>query len=157
MLFAYGRWKVTVDTGFISAASALAGSAIGAFASLATSWLTQHSQTRATQRMKDQARRETLYSEFICEASKLFADAFEHELDDPAKLVQLYAIVSTIRLFGQRRTLEEAERVLNLIGATYFAPNKDLRVFAEIAREGELDPLFAFSNACREELQLARA
>jgi hypothetical protein len=35
------------------------------------------------------------------------------------------------------------------IGATYFAPNKEPRLFAEIAPEGELDPLFAFSKACR--------
>ena len=56
---------------------------------------------RATLRLQDRARREALYGEFIREASKLFADAFEQELDDPAKLVQLYAIVSTLRLFGQ--------------------------------------------------------
>jgi hypothetical protein len=46
--------------------------------------------------MQDRARREALYGEFIWEASKLFADAFEHELDDPAKLVQLYAIVGSV-------------------------------------------------------------
>jgi hypothetical protein len=152
------RWFWTmIDTAYLSAVSALAGSAIGALASLATSWLTQHSQTRVTRRLQDQARREALYGEFIREASKLFADAFEHDLDDPAKLVQLYATVSTIRLFGQKQTLEEAEKVISLIGATYFAPNKDLRVFADITRAGELDPLFAFSKACREELKLARA
>ena len=146
-----------MDTGYISAIAALAGSSIGALTSLTTTWLTQHSQTRITQRLQDQTRREALYGEFIREASKLFADAFEHELDDPTKLVQLYAIVSTIRLFGQKQTLEEAERVMSQIGAAYFAPNKDLRLFADIAREGEMDPLFAFSNACREELQLKRA
>ena len=62
---------------------------------------------------QDRTRREALYGEFIREASRLFVDAFEHELDDPAKPVQLYAIVSTIRLFGQPRTLKEAERVMN--------------------------------------------
>jgi hypothetical protein len=107
--------------------------------------------------LQDQTRREALYGEFIREASKLFADAFEHELDDPTKLVQLYAIVSTKRLFGQKQTLEGTERVMSQIGAAYFAPNKDLRLFADIAQEGEKDPLFAFSNACREELQLKRA
>ena len=145
-----------MDAGYISALSALAGSAIGALASLVTAWLTQHSQTRVTQRLQDQARREALYGEFIREASKLFADAFEHDLDDPAKMVELYATVSTIRLFGQPRTLEEAEKVMQRIGATYFAPNKDVRLFADIAHNGELDPLFAFSDACREELRLAR-
>jgi hypothetical protein len=121
-----------MDTTYFSAVAALAGSAIGALASVATTWVTQFSQARATQRLQDRARREALYSEFIREASKLFADAFEHELDDPAKLVQLYAIVNTIRLFGQPRTLEEAERVMNQIGAAYFAPNKELRLFADI-------------------------
>ena len=145
-----------MDAGYISGLAALAGSAIGALASLVTAWLTQHSQTRVTQRSQDQARREALYGEFIREASKLFADAFEHELDDPAKLVQLYATVSIIRLFGQQRTLEEAEGVMHRIGATYFAPNKDVRLFADIVRNGELDPLYGFSSACRTELQLAR-
>ena len=88
------------------------------------------------QRLQDRARREALYSEFIREASKLFADAFEHELDDPAKLVHLYAIVNTLRLFGQPQTIEEAERVMNQIGATYFAPNKELRLFADITKVG---------------------
>jgi hypothetical protein len=59
--------------------------------------------------------------------------------------------------FWPKQTLEEAERVMSQIGAAYFAPNKDLRLFADIAREGEKDPLFAFSNACREELQFKRA
>ena len=141
-----------MDVGYISALSALAGSAIGALASLATTWLTQYSQTRAMQRVQDRARREALYSEFIREASKLFADAITHELDDPAKLVELYSIASRVRLFGEPQTLEEAERVITQIGAAYFAPNKELRLFANMAKGTELDLLFAFSNACRAEL-----
>jgi len=86
--------------------------------------MTQNSQTRVTQRLQDRARREALYSEFIREASKLFADAITHELDDPAKLVELYAIANRMRLFGEPQTLEEAERVITQIGSTYFAPNK---------------------------------
>ena len=97
-----------MDAAYVSALAALAGSAIGALASLATTWLTQHAQARTTLRLQDRARREALYGEFIREASKLFVDAFEHELDDPSKLLQLYAIVSTIRLFGQPRTVAAA-------------------------------------------------
>ena len=74
--------------------------------------------------MLDCTRREALYGDFIREASKLFVDAFEHDLDDPAKLLHLYAIVSTIRLFGRTRTIEEAERVMTRIGAANFAPTK---------------------------------
>jgi len=43
---------------------------------------------------------------------------------------------------------------MSQIGAAYFAPNKDVHLFAEIAPAGELDPLFAFSAACRDELQV---
>ncbi|MDB5414769.1 MAG: hypothetical protein JWR10_3104 [Rubritepida sp.] len=146
-----------MDAGYVSALAALAGSAIGALASLATTWLTQSSQLQATQRLQDRARREALYVEFIHEASKLFVDAFEHELEDPAKLMKLYAIVSTLRLFGQPRTLREAELVMNRVGAAYFEPNKDVRLFADIAPKSELDPLYAFSQACREELALVRS
>lgn len=146
-----------MDAGYLSTISALAGSAIGALASLTTSWLTQHAQLRTTQRLQDRARREALYGEFIREASRLFADAFEHELDDPAKLVQLYALVSTMRLFGAPRTVHEAETVVNQIGAAYFAPNKELQRFANFTCDGELDPLYAFSRACRDELGLARS
>jgi hypothetical protein len=146
-----------MEAGYISAIAALAGSAIGALASFATSWLTQHAQLLSAQRLQDRARREALYSDFIREASRLFGDAFEHTLEDPAKLVDLYAMVSRIRLFGAPRTLEEAEKVMTLIGATYLAPNKDLELFGRIATAGELDPLYAFSQACRLELQHIRA
>ncbi|WP_419953602.1 hypothetical protein [Methylobacterium sp.] len=102
------------------------------------------------------ARREALYGEFIREASTLFGDAFEHDLDDPAKLVNLYAIVNKIRLFGEPETLEEAERVMQRIGETYFAPNKDLAAFSDIRHARDLDPLCAFSIVCRKELAIAR-
>jgi hypothetical protein len=146
-----------MDASLIPALSALAGSAIGALASFITTWVTQASQARATRRMQDRSHKEELYGEFIREASRLFVDAFEHELEDPAKLVHLYAVVSTIRLFGDSNTLLEAEKVMSEIGATYFAPNKDVRLFAEISPQGELDPLFAFSKACRDELRIARS
>lgn len=141
-----------MEPGYVSAIAALAGSAIGALASFATSWINQHAQLLAAQRLQDRGRREALYSDFIREASRLFGDAFEHTLEDPAKLVLLYAMVNTIRLFGNSRTLEEAEKVMAMIGATYLAPNKDLELFGEMTSGGELDPLYAFSQACRSEL-----
>lgn len=145
-----------MDAGYISALAALAGSAIGALASFGTTWLTQHAQERATLLVQDRARREALYGEFIREASARFGDAFRHELDDPAKLVSLYAIVNKIRLFGEPDTLAEAERVMQRIGETYFSPNKDLAAFADIRHAGDLDPLCDFSSACRAELAIAR-
>ena len=145
-----------MDAAYISALSALAGSAIGAMASLATTWLTQLSQERAALPVQDRARREALYGEFIRKASTLFGDAYRPDLDDPAKLVNLYAIVNKIRLFGEPETLQEAERVMQRIGETYLAPNKDLAAFADICHPTDLDPLCAFSMVCRRELAIAR-
>ena len=56
-----------MDAAYISTVAALAGSAIGALASIATTWVVQHS-TRAPQRAQDRARREALYGEFMREA-----------------------------------------------------------------------------------------
>ena len=56
-----------MDNAYVSALAALAGSAIGAIASFATTWLTQHGQARAQRVAQAIARREHLYSEFIDE------------------------------------------------------------------------------------------
>ncbi|WP_264048887.1 hypothetical protein [Methylobacterium flocculans] len=45
---------------------------------------------------------------------------------------------------------------MQCIGETYFAPNKDLAAFADIRHASDLDPLCAFSTACRRELAIAR-
>jgi hypothetical protein len=49
-----------METAYISAVAALAGSIIGGLTSLATSWLTQRTQVRAGQLTRDRRRREKL-------------------------------------------------------------------------------------------------
>ena len=78
-----------MDVADISAFSALAGSAIGALSSLATTWLTQNAQHGLAHLNQQRAKREVLYSEFIDEASRLFTDALSHEMEDLSKLVHL--------------------------------------------------------------------
>ena len=56
-----------MDAAYISAFAALAGSAIGTFASFATTWLTQHAQKRATRLAREMNPRERLYGEFVDE------------------------------------------------------------------------------------------
>jgi len=72
-----------MNAAYISALAALAGSAIGALPSFATTWLTQHQQERATRLAQEMSRRERLNGEFIDEASRLLADALTHHLDEP--------------------------------------------------------------------------
>ena len=85
----------------LSALSALAGSAIGALASVATTWLTQHHQDHTQRQNQEASRRERLFGEFIDQASKTYADGMIQErLDDPAKLVPMYATINKLRLFA---------------------------------------------------------
>jgi len=141
-----------MDNAYMSAIAALAGSTIGALASLATTWLTQHSQERAQRFAQAMTRREHLYREFIEEASKLFTDALTHQLEEPSKFVRLYALVGNLRLCASANVIVKAEEVMRQIVETYNLPNMDFRNL-EHRQEYDTDVLRAFSEACREDLQ----
>ena len=146
-----------MNPAYISAFAALAGSVIGGLVSLAASWLTQRVQFRAQLLAQDLSRREELYNDFIEEASKWYADAFEHDKAEIPKLVKLYALVSKMRMLSSPKIVENADRVVRLIIETYLAPNKSLSDLQEIMNNGVTDPLRDFSNACREELRERRS
>lgn len=143
-----------MNAGYISALAALAGSAIGALASFATTWMTQRFQERAQRLAQTLARRERLYGDFIDEASRLFGDAFTHQLEDPAKMVALYAIRSKLMLFAAPAIIDEADRVMERIAEAYRADLTDLAVVDHVERD-RLDVLRGFAEACRAELSLA--
>jgi hypothetical protein len=142
-----------MNNAYLSAIAALAGSAIGALASFATTWLTQHAQERAQRLAQGMAKRERLYGEFIDEAAKLYTDALTHDLDDPSKFVHLYALVGKLRLFASASVIAKAEEVMHRIGEIYHAPNS---VPNNLAGEGRrnTDLLKVFSEVCRDDLRL---
>jgi hypothetical protein len=142
-----------MDNAYMSAIAALAGSAIGALASFATTWLTQHSQEHALRFAQAMTRREHLYTEFIEEASKLFTDALTHQLEEPSKFVRFYVLVGNLRLCASANVIVKAEEVMRQIVETYNLPNMDFRSL-EDRREHETDVLRAFSEACREDLHV---
>lgn len=148
-----------MDPAYVSAFAGLAGATIGGLTSLTASWLTQHLQFRTQQRTSDLGRREALYRRFIEEASKWYTDAITHDQAEVANLVNLYALVSEMRMLSSPRVVETAERVVRVIIVTYLAPNKTIRDIPDLldsdAMIDAMDPLRVFSEACREEL-LAR-
>ena len=145
-----------MNPAILSAVSALAGSLIGAFAAIVTTWLTQHYQDRAQRTSQDTARRERLFSEFISLASKLFADALTHNLSDPSTLVPLYAVKAQIYIYARRKeTIDKAEEALKYVVDTYYEPNKDFRSRESIDSTPH-DFLQAFTIACRQELTAER-
>jgi hypothetical protein len=143
-----------LDAAYLSAFFGLAGAIIGGLTSFATTWLTQQAQIRERQRDAASTIRQNLFSDFITEASKLYADALSHEKDDIADLVQLYALIAKMRLLASRPVVTAAEQVLNSIVETYLAPNRSLHEMRILAQEGKMNFLVEFGDACRMELDL---
>ncbi|HXK24258.1 MAG TPA: hypothetical protein VMS55_16430 [Myxococcota bacterium] len=142
-----------MDAAYLSAFAALAGSAIGGLTSIATSWFTQRVQFSAEQRRHDLSTRQDLYRAFIEEASKWYADAYEHDDTEVSNLVDLYALVSRMRILSSPKIVDAADHVVRVIIETYKAPNKTMREVEELLENKSLNPLFDFSLACREELR----
>jgi len=142
-----------MDAAYLSAFAALAGSAIGGLTSIATSWFTQRVQFSAEHRRHDLSTRQDLYRAFIEEASKWYADAYEHDDTKVSNLVDLYALVSRMRILSSPKIVDAADHVVRVIIETYKAPNKTMREVEELLENKSLNPLFDFSLACREELR----
>src|SRR5258705_220220 len=142
-----------MNSAYLPAIAALAGSAVGGLTSLASAWLTQHRQDRATRVAQDWARRQKVYGKFIDEASKLYADAFIHDKAEVAALVSVYALISRMRVMSSAAVIEKAEAVVRISMDTYFAPNKTFPEFRQLMNSHLIgEPLRAFSEECREEL-----
>ena len=110
-------------------------------------------QFNAQQRAANLSRREDLYRGFIKEASKWYADAYEHDKPEVSNLVNLYALVSTMRVLSSPRVVENADKVVRVIIETYLAANRTFGDVREILDNEAMNPLLDFSNACREDLR----
>ena len=138
---------------YLTALAALAGSAVGGLTSLASAWLTQYRQDRASRLSRDKARRQKLYKQFIDEASKLYADALVHDEAEVSALVSIYALISRMRVVSSTTVVESALAVVRMIVDTYFDSNKTFPELRELMNSDAIDPLRAFSEECRTELQ----
>ena len=141
----------------ISALAALAGSVIGGLTALGTSWLTQQAQARLQENARDRTAREALYSDFIVEASRLLGDAWVNDKPEMSNLIGLYGMISRMRVRSSPRVIESAGKVALTIVETYFSPNRTLREVHDMLESEQMDPLRAFSEACRDELSSLRA
>jgi hypothetical protein len=142
-----------MDPASLTALAALAGSLIGGLTSLVASWLSQHVQFRAERFAQDLSRRQELYKNFVEEATRLYAHAYGHDQAEVSELVTLYALGSRMRVLSSPAIVESADQVVQLIIETYLAPNKTFSDIGEVIEKEALNPLRAFSNACREEMR----
>ncbi len=144
-----------IDTALITATAAAVGSVLGAAASIVTTWITQRTQSARAHLEWKLRERESLYKEFVAEASRLAIDALMHSMERPEQIMALYGILSRIRLMSDEEVVLQGEACCRRIIQLYERPNLTTDQFrAVVVNNGidELDPLKAFSNACRNEL-----
>jgi len=145
-----------MDSTLVSAMSGVLGSLVGGSASVATTWIAQKTLNKR-ELIREQLRaREALYGEFIGECAKLFMDAFGHTLEKPEKLLPVYALINRIRLSASPAVLAEAEHLLRRITEQYFSVNLTIEELRKLALSEDADPLKAFGDACRAELDPMR-
>lgn len=147
-----------MDQTYVTVFAALAGSTIGGLTSLVTSWVTQHNQFRVQRLVQELSMREELYRQFIEEASKWYVDAYQHDNPEISNLVNLYALVSRMRVLSAPDIVAASENVCHVIIETYMSPNKTFHDIAKTLNNiSMMDPLQEFSNACRNELHKLRS
>jgi len=140
-----------VEPALITALAAVAGSLVGGLASFSTTFFTQRYQARRDVLSKDAANREELYSHFIKESANLYMDSLGHTLENPASLIGLYSLVGRIRLISSDKVLLAAEKIAGTIIDSYSRPPITFDDVYKLPREGRMDPLKEFTEACREE------
>ena len=141
-----------MDTAIISALAGIFGSLSGGSASVATTWIAQNRRGKREARLAELAKREALYGEFINECSTRIMDSFERNLDKPETLLSIYALLNRIRLCASDTVLTQAMELVKVILEQYFSPNVSIEEFHQQVQNGHIDPLKAFSEACRREL-----
>jgi hypothetical protein len=145
-----------MDSATISALAALTGAIIGGVTSFGTSWLSQQTQAKVQARAHKLSQREELYQHFIERASKAYADSFGRRatnLSEVTQLVDLYALVSMMRVISSEPICQSADHLVRLIADNYLSPNKTLGELHQMIDSESIDALREFSQACRDELR----
>ena len=143
-----------MDPAIITALAAVMGSLVGGLTSFATTYFTQRNQAHRDLLTREVANREELYSQFIKEATNLYADSLDKTLTNPATLIGMFSLIGRIRLIGSDKVLASAEKVADSIIDSYNRPPIKFQDVYKLAREGHVDPLKEFTEACREERQV---
>jgi hypothetical protein len=140
-----------MDMLYIPALASFSGSASGTLASIVTGWLTQRRKERTRHTLRASSQREQLYTTFIEEASRLYADALMSDKSEISRLVDLFALVGRMKILSSDEVIEAAEKAGRLIIDTYLSPNRSFEDLPEVL--SGMDPFREFSEACRRELK----
>ena len=146
-----------MDASVVTAMAAAVGSLVGAGSSIATTWMVERTQNIRTSAEWKLRELESLYKEFVVEASRLTVYTLTHAPERLEEIVALYGILSQIRLVSGEQVVREGEACCQRIIELYLQPAMTKEeIHAALAGNSlvQLDPIKAFSNACRIELQV---
>lgn len=141
-----------MDATIMTAVAAAGGSLVGAAATIVTTWIRERTKAVHAEREERLRHRETMYGEFITEASRLAMEALCHSLEQPDTFVKLYGITGRIRLVATDPILAAAEACIREIVDLYAKPNMTVEQIRLAFERDRLDPIREFSVACRKEL-----
>jgi hypothetical protein len=140
-----------MNPALLTALAAVGGSCAGALGPVLSAYLIQRGTERRSSLDRDIAQRQLLYSDFIKEASALYAKSLTTQLEDLDGLIALSAVLGRIHLLSSDAVVAEAELYVMSIVKQFGEPNvtlEDLRKAMPMAAR----PSSGFSLACRKEL-----
>ena len=146
-----------MDPALLTAAAGLFGSVLGAGSTFSAAWLTHQHELRIRTLAEQARKREAVYSEFILEAAKRFAESWSHQAQTPEVLANLYSALSIMRLISSAPVVGAAEAVVRAVIESYAGPNRtfeDLR--QSIQNDQFRDVLQDLIAACQAELATLR-
>jgi hypothetical protein len=142
--------NLQLESSLITAFAAILGTVAGGFSTFATTVFLARHNARRDMLLANITSRETLYSDFIKEATTLYIDSLDKSLGNPATLLNLLASIGRIRLVSSDRILAAAEKIGEEIYASYKRPALTIEE-AWAQHHDATDPLKEFTEACREE------
>ena len=148
-----------IDTAVLTPVALFLGALIGGGASVCAAIYTQRCQNRVQRIASEVAKREAVYADFVMSASNLLLHAFIHDDISPTGDEQrLIGLINRMRLFARPIVVNGAEAVLRAIVEIALKPSIELRQLAKeaLSKTPEPDPLLAFSEICRADLDHVR-
>ena len=146
---------MTIDLAMLSPLSAFLGALIGGGTSLIAAVHNQRCQDRLQRAALEVSRREAVYADFVKHASNLLLHAYTHdEIVLSGDEQRLIGLINRMRFFAPHNVIAAAEAALKAIVEIALKPSVELRQLAKdaLARGLEPDPLLAFSELCRADL-----
>ncbi|MBV8323619.1 MAG: hypothetical protein JO049_23490 [Hyphomicrobiales bacterium] len=147
-----------IDAAILSPISPLLGALAIGGATLGAAIYTHRCQNHLQRIAGEIAKRETVYADFVMTASHLLLHAFTHDEFSPSgDEHRLIGLINRMRLFAPPDVVSAAEAVLRAIAEIALRPSVELRQVAKEALSESLpDPLLAFSEICRADLDSVR-